>query len=48
VTVPSVWQFDGQKRSLRPGVYGWYVWPIVGGRRQSQAIVQTTVSISQS
>lgn len=45
LNVPAAWTFEGTKRTLRPGTYGWYVWPIVGGRRQSQAVVQTTVSI---
>jgi hypothetical protein len=45
LNVPAAWTFEGTKRTLSPGTYGWYVWPIVGGRRQSQAVVQTTVSI---
>lgn len=45
LTVPAKWAFNGVEQSLRPGEYGWYVWPIVGGQRQSHAVVQTTVSI---
>jgi hypothetical protein len=45
LTVPAQWTVNGRKRSLRPGTYRWYVWAIVGGRLQSQAVVQTTVSI---
>jgi hypothetical protein len=45
VTVPAKWSLDGGKHSLRPGVYRWYVWPIVEGRRQPHAVVQASVSI---
>jgi hypothetical protein len=46
LNVPAAWTLEGTDQTLRPGTYGWYVWPIIGGRRQSRAIVQTTVSIS--
>jgi hypothetical protein len=45
LTVPAQWSLDGSRRSLRPGTYRWYVWPIVGDRRQSHAVVQATLSI---
>jgi hypothetical protein len=45
LTVPAQWTVKGRKRSLRPGTYRWYVWPVVGRRLQSQAVVQTTVTI---
>jgi len=48
LTVPGQWTINGSRRSLRPGTYRWYVWPIVAGKRQSQAVVQATVSISAS
>jgi hypothetical protein len=45
LTVPAEWSLDGSRRSLRPGTYRWNVWPIVGDRRQSHAVVQATLSI---
>jgi hypothetical protein len=45
VVVPARWTFEGSRRSLLPGQYTWYVWPIVGGRRAAAAVVQATVSI---
>jgi hypothetical protein len=45
LTVPGRWIYQGTARSFRPGDYKWYVWPIVSGRRESRAAVQTTVSI---
>jgi hypothetical protein len=45
LTVPAEWSLDGSRRSLRPGTYRWYVWPIVGDHRQSHAVVQATLSI---
>jgi hypothetical protein len=47
LVVPASWVFEGVGRSLRPGVYRWYVWPIVSGARQSQAAVQTTLTIGR-
>ena len=45
VTVPARWTSGGRTLSLRAGAYGWYVWPVVDGLRQSRAVVQTTISI---
>ena len=45
VVVPASWTFAGSHRTLRPGEYTWYVWPIVRGRRLPGATVQATVSI---
>jgi hypothetical protein len=45
LTVPGRWIYQGTARSFRPGDYKWYVWPIVSGRRESRAAVQTTVSV---
>lgn len=45
LVVPASWVQGGIQRSLRPGEYRWYVWPTVSGVRQSQAAVQTTVTI---
>lgn len=45
ITVPARWTSEGRRRSLQPGQYTWYVWPLVAGVRSSRAIVQATVSI---
>jgi hypothetical protein len=45
LTVPAKWTVRGGKRSLSPGTYRWYVWPIVESQRLSQAVVQATVSV---
>ena len=45
LTVPASWTYEGVAQSLRPGLYRWYVWPVIAGRRESRAAVQTTVSI---
>jgi len=45
LTVPANWTYEGVAQSLRPGLYRWYVWPVIAGRRESRAVVQTTVSI---
>jgi hypothetical protein len=45
VTLPSHWTYDGAATTLRAGRYQWYVWPIISGRRQAQAAVQTTVTV---
>jgi len=47
LTVPAKWTVRGSKRSLTSGTYRWYVWPIVEGQRQSQAVVQATVSVPE-
>jgi hypothetical protein len=46
VTVPASWKLNGTKRSLDPGEYRWYVWPVYAGRRDSTAIVQTKLTVS--
>jgi hypothetical protein len=45
VVVPARWTYAGGHRTLRPGEYTWYVWPVVRGRRATSATVQATVSI---
>jgi hypothetical protein len=45
LTIPARWKHHGVRRSFRPGTYAWYVWPVISGRRESRAHVQTTVSI---
>jgi len=45
VVVPPRWSYAGDRRSLRPGTYTWYVWPIVDGSRAAAAMVRATVSI---
>jgi len=47
--VPARWQRNGRTMTLSPGVYQWYVWPLVGmgnSRRRAPAVVATTFEIS--
>jgi hypothetical protein len=46
IEVPARWQYEGAQHSFRAGEYGWYVWPLVDGKRSPQASVQTTISIA--
>jgi hypothetical protein len=46
VDVPTRWSSGGTVRSLIPGEYQWYVWPVVSGRRAAAAIVQAKLVIS--
>jgi hypothetical protein len=41
------WRFNGRNRTLEPGAYRWYVWPLVGGQRKAQAIVQAKLVVSR-
>jgi hypothetical protein len=45
IEIPATWRYDGTAHSFRAGEYGWYVWPVIDGRRAARASVQTTVSI---
>ena len=45
LTIPARWKHRGNDRSLRPGEYRWYVWPVISGRRASQAIVQAELVV---
>jgi len=45
VSIPTRWTFAGQRRTLEPGEYHWYVWPVVSGRRASEAIVQAKLVV---
>ena len=45
ITIPAHWRLGGQRRSLTPGEYRWYVWPVVSGQRASQAIVQAKLVV---
>ena len=45
MTVPARWTHRGQQRSLSPGEYRWYVWPVAAGRRAAQAIVQAKLVV---
>ncbi|MGH3077701.1 MAG: hypothetical protein ACRDPZ_05895 [Gaiellaceae bacterium] len=47
VVVPASWRLDGRVRRLEPGEYLWYVWPVVAGRRATQAIVQARLAVSR-
>ena len=41
----SRWKFRGRLQTLGPGTYRWYVWPVRSGRRDTQATVQTELSV---
>ena len=45
LTIPARWKSGGRTRSLRPGDYRWYVWPVFSGQRAAEAIVQATLTI---
>ena len=45
IEVPARWRYGGGVRRLTPGQYRWYVWPIVGGKRASTAIVQAKLVV---
>jgi hypothetical protein len=45
ITVPARWTHEGQRRSLAPGQYRWYVWPVVSGRRAANANVQAKLDV---
>jgi hypothetical protein len=34
--LPRSWVFSGRTRTLRPGLYTWYVWPAYGPRTQAR------------
>jgi len=46
LTVPAHWKDVRGDRSLVPGEYRWYVWPVVSGTRSSTAIVRATLVVS--
>lgn len=45
LTLPAHWVFEQRRRSLEPGSYRWYVWPVVSGTRAARAIVQSNLVI---
>jgi hypothetical protein len=47
ILIRRVWRFNGLERRLEPGTYRWYVWPLVGGRRKAEAIVQARLEVSR-
>ena len=42
---PCDWVFEGRSRSLEPGDYRWYVWPVIAGTRAAQAVVQARLTV---
>ena len=46
LTVPARWKDVRRTRSLAPGEYRWYVWPVVSGTRASTAIVRAKLVVS--
>jgi hypothetical protein len=45
VTIPARWSFDGTNRTLQPGEYRWYVWPVISGQREGGPIVQARLTV---
>jgi len=45
VALPKAWTFQGREYRLASGEYRWYVWPVVSGRRQSEATVQARLVV---
>ena len=45
ITIPVNWVFEGRSRSLEPGTYRWYVWPVTAGTRSAQAVVQARLTV---
>jgi hypothetical protein len=45
IDVPAGWTFAGRSQKLGPGEYRWYVWPVVSGRRASEAVVQAKLVV---
>jgi hypothetical protein len=48
IALPPRWRFGGVERTLVPGDYRWYVWPVVSGRRAAEAVVQARLAVSPS
>ena len=47
ILIRQRWRFNGRQRRLKPGAYRWYVWPLVGGQRKAEAIVQAKLEVSR-
>ena len=45
VSLPASWMRGGRRQTFEPGAYRWYVWPVVSGRRASEAIVQAKLVV---
>jgi hypothetical protein len=45
LSLPAKWQHAGRSHELEPGVYRWYVWPVVAGLRQAHATVQAELVV---
>jgi hypothetical protein len=45
VSIPTSWSLHGQRQSLEPGEYRWNVWPVISGRRATQAVVQAKLVV---
>lgn len=45
LSIPAHWTYGGIRRSLQPGEYRWYVWPVISGARSARAIVQASLVI---
>jgi hypothetical protein len=43
--IPRRWRLDGRLRTLEPGEYRWYVWPVVNGQRKASATVQAKLVV---
>jgi len=45
ITIPASWTFAGRRRTLAPGDYRWYVWPVASGSRAAHATVQAKLTV---
>jgi hypothetical protein len=45
IVIRRRWRFNGRQRTLEPGAYRWYVWPLVEGQRMANAIVQAKLVV---
>lgn len=45
LSLPATWQHAGRSHELEPGVYRWYVWPVLAGLRQAHATVQAELVV---
>ena len=46
ITIPASWSHGGREARFEPGEYRWYVWPLVSGRRSSEAVVQAKLVVA--
>lgn len=47
ITIPRRWTFEAKPYRLEPAEYRWYVWPVVGGKRTTEAVVQARLVVER-